>query len=111
MSCKKNKWWPHNWLCLGSLYWIFIGLFYVIFIFTLYNIVQMVQATLTNPAFKGPVFWQSLIYFIIQAGSLMIGFLAVAHILRALRKIVCAVAPCCCHENKKEEVVVTKSEK
>jgi len=110
MSCKKNKWWPHNWFCLKGLYWIFVVLFYIVLAFVLWNIGQMIYVAKTNPAFTGALFWETFVSFSIQAASFLLGLLTVSVILKALHKIVHAVAPCCC-QDKKEEVVVVKSEK
>ncbi len=104
MACK-NKWWPHNWFCLRGLYWIFVALFYLTLIYTLYIVYLMS----TSPMISGADYWQSLFGFLVNSFSVMLGFLTVAAILKALRKIKKAVAPCCC-EAKKEEVVVVSSE-
>ena len=109
MSCKnKCCWLPHNWLCLKGLYWIFVAFFYLAIVYTICVVYMMIA----SPMLTGAAFRESLISFVINAFSIMIGFLTVANILKALRKIVHAVAPCCCqHEEAKEEVVVTKQEK
>ena len=107
MSCKnKCCWWPHNWLCLKGLYWVFVAFFYLAIVYTLYVAYMMI----TNPMLTGVAFWESFLSFLINAVSLMIGFLTVAAVLKALRKIVHAVAPCCCQTEAKpeEKVVVTK---
>ena len=104
MACK-NKWWPHNWLCLRGLYWIFVALFYFTLAYTIYIVFKMS----TSPMLSGDAYWQSLISFLINSFSIMLIFLTVAAVLKALRKIKAAVAPCCC-EAKKEEVVVVSSE-
>ena len=101
MSCKM-KWWPHNWFCLRGLYWIFVALFYVTLLYTLYIVYLMS----TTPMLSGASYWQSLLGFLANALSLMLGFLTIAAILKGLRKIAKAVVPCCC-EAKKEEVVVS----
>lgn len=99
MSCKKKCcWWPHNWLCLKSLYWVFVGLFYLAILYTLYVVYLMIA----SPMLTGAEFWGSLFSFLINALSIMLGLLTVAAILKALRKIVHAVAPCCGHEDKQE---------
>ena len=90
---------PHNWLCLKGLYWVFITLFYLALAYTLY-IVYLMSA---SPMISGAAFWESMLSFLVNALSIMIGFLTVAKILKVLRKIDHAVAPCCCHEEKKEE--------
>lgn len=104
MACK-NKWWPHNWLCLKGLYWIFVALFYATLAFTLYAIYQI----LVSPMLTGYDMWSMLFNVLISNLSMMLGLLTVAAILKTLRKIKKAVAPCCC-EAKKEEVVVVSTE-
>ena len=104
MACK-NKWWPHNWFCLRGLYWIFVALFYFTLAYTIYIVILMS----TSPMLSGDAYWQSLISFLINSFSVMLGFLTVAAVLKALRKIKAAVAPCCC-EAKKEEVVAVSNE-
>jgi len=101
MGCCKKKccWLPHNWLCLKGLYWVFITLFYLAIAYTLYVVYLMVS----SPMLSGAAFWESLLSFVINALSIMLGFLTVAAILKALRKIVHAVAPCCCQEQAKEQ--------
>lgn len=109
MSCKnKCCWWPHNWLCLKGLYWVFVAFFYLAIVYTVYVAYMMIA----SPMLTGVAFWESFLSFLVNAISIMVGFLTVAAVLKALRKIVHAVAPCCCHqEEAKEEVVVTKQDK
>lgn len=108
MSCNKKHccWWPHNWFCLKSLYWIFVAFFYLSIVYTIYVVCVMAK----SPMLTGQVFWETLFSFLINACSIMLAFLTVAAVLKALRKIVHAVAPCCCHEEKKEEVTATTEE-
>ncbi len=106
MGCKKNKWWPHNWLCLKGLYWIFVALFYITLAYAIYIVCLMS----TTPMLTGAAYWENLFNFLINALSIMLGFLTVAGVLKALRKIVHAVAPCCCHSEGKEEVVVVSTQ-
>ncbi len=107
MGCKKCCWFPHNWLCLRGLYWIFIALFYITIGFTLYWVYMLS----TTPMLTGAAYWQNLVSLLINSGSMMLGFLTVAAVLKALRKVVHAVAPCCCHEEEKTEVVASKQDK
>ena len=114
MSCKnKCCWWPHNWLCLKGLYVVFLVLFYLTVAYTIYGVCFM----LFSPELTGQALWANLISFLINAFGVMIGFLTVAGILKALRKIVHAVAPCCCHteaaeeENKEETTTEVAQEK
>ena len=101
-KCKWCRWMPHNWLCLKGLYWVFITLFYLAVAYALYIAYLMIA----SPMLSGAAFWESFLSFIVNALSIMLGFLTVAKILKVLRKIDHAVAPCCCHgeEEKKEEV-------
>ena len=101
MSCKnKCCWWPHNWFCLKGLYWTFVGFFYLAIAYTLYGVYQIVS----SPMLSGSLFWGSLFSFLIMQFCIVVGLATLAAVLKALRKIVHAVAPCCCHEEKKEEV-------
>ena len=107
MSCKnKSCWWPHNWFCLKGLYWIFVGFFYLAIAYTIYIVYLMIA----SPMLSGAAFWENLFSFLINAFSIMLGFVTIAAVLKALRKIVHAVAPCCCQEEKKEEVPVQTQE-
>lgn len=111
MACNHKYccWLPHKWLCLRGLYWIFITLFYLTLAVTLY----WIYVLSTTPMLTGTAYWQNLLSMLLNSLSMMLGFLTVAAILKALRKIVHAVAPCCCHkdEEKKEEVVVVSQDK
>ena len=109
MACNHKwcRWFPHNWVCLRGLYWIFITLFYIVFVYTLYAI----YAISTEPMLKGAAFWGYLFSVLLNMLGIMLSLITVATVLKALRKIVHAVAPCCCHtEEKKEEVVVVSSQ-
>ena len=110
MACNHKHccWWPHNWICLRGLYWIFVVLFYLTLAVTLY----WVYALSTTPMLSGAAYWQNLLSLLLNSFSMMLGFLTIACILKALRKIDHAVAPCCCHqgEEAKEEVVASKQE-
>lgn len=106
MACK-NKWWPHNWLCLKGLYWIFVALFYLTIAYTVYAIYQIG----VSPMLAGADKTMMLLSVLINNLSIMLGFLTIAAILKALRKIKKAVAPCCCEAQKEEVVVVTSQDK
>ena len=106
MSCKnKCCWWPHNWLCLRGLYWTFVALFYFAIAYTIYIAYLMVR----SPMLIGQDFWIALVSMLFNALGVLLGLLTITVILKSLRKIVHAVAPCCCHEQAegKEEVAVT----
>ena len=109
MGCKLKHscWFPHNWLCLRGLYWVFITLFYLTLAVTLYWVYMLS----TTPMLTGGAYWQSLLSMLINSLSMMLGFLTIAVILKVLRKIDHAVAPCCCHGEEKAEVVATKQDK
>lgn len=104
-NCKWCRWMPHNWFCLKGLYWIFITLFYLALVYTFY----LVYAVSTAPL-AAEEFWAYLIGMVLNQLGMMLGLLTVAAVLKALRKIVHAVAPCCCHQETKEEVVVVSSQ-
>lgn len=103
MTCCKNKWWPHNWFCLRGLYWVFVVLFYVTLVYTVY----IVYALTATPMISGAEYWTNLFAVLVNTVSLMIGFMTVAVILKTLRKIKKAVAPCQC-ESQCEASVVDK---
>ncbi len=102
MACK-NKWWPHNWFCLKGLYWIFVALFYFTLIYTIYIVIWMSR----SPMISRDVLWQTIINFLFNSLSVMLIMLTVAAVLKALRKIKAAVAPCCCETAKQETVAVS----
>ena len=107
MSCKNKlcRWLPHNWLCLKGLSYVFVAFFYLAIVYTIYVSYMMIA----SPMLTGVAFWESFLSFLVNAVSIMIGFLTVAKILQALRKIAHAVAPCCCQaEAKKEETKENK---
>ena len=104
-KCKWYRWMPHNWFCLRGLYWIFVTLFYLMIAYTLY-LVYVISST---PMLSGAAYWSYLISMLITMFGIMLGFLTVAIILKALRKIVSVVAPCC-EENPSEEIVVVSSQ-
>ena len=107
MACK-NKWWPHNWLCLRGLYWVFVAIFYIILVTTIYQLAQSIYyicVTWNNPMVDTGAQWVNLLGFLLGAISYMLIPLTVAVILKTLRKIKGAVAPCCC-EAKQEKAAV-----
>ncbi len=107
MACKKNKWWPHNWLCLKGLYWVFVVLFYLTIAYMIYAIYTISA----SPMLAGADKIMMLTNIILGDLIAMLGFLTVAAILKALHKIVKSVAPCCCEQAKEEVVVVSSQDK
>lgn len=111
MSCKMNKWWPHNWFCLKGLYYIFIVLFYLTLAYTLYWGTNILIHVKDFP--NGYTFWFTFLQLLFTCCGTMLGLLTIAKILHAVRKIKKAVAPCCCdahNEETKEEVVAVVTE-
>ncbi|MBQ7908793.1 MAG: hypothetical protein IJ311_04795 [Elusimicrobiaceae bacterium] len=106
MACKC-KFLPHNWFCLKGLYWIFVSLFYLTIAYAIYIVVLMS----TTPMLTGAAYWESLFNFLINAFSIMLGFITVAKLIKAVAKIKKAVAPCCCEAHKEEVVVVSSQDK
>lgn len=96
--CKHAKWWPHNWLCLKGLYVFFTVMFYLTLVFT---VVQAYQV-FAHPMITGKEMWMLVVNNLINNLSVAIGLLTIAKILKALRLIKKAVAPCCCELGKKE---------
>ncbi len=109
MACNHKCccWFPHNWLCLKGLYWTFVTLFYLTIAYTIY----VVYAISTTPMLSGAAYWESLVSLLLNAFSIMLGFLTIAGILKALRKIVHAVAPCSCQKEEKEKAAASKKDK
>ena len=97
--CKSCKWWPHNWLCLKGLSVLFVVLFYV----TLAYAVFQAYAVLTYPMLTGSAKWLGAGFYFLTYVLYAFGFLTVAKILQALRKIKKAVAPCGCSMAQAEE--------
>lgn len=97
------KWFPHNWLCLKGLSIIFIVLFYVAFVGGIWQTVQIIR----HPAISGALMYKAIAFYLLNYWGAAVGFLTIAKVLQALRKIKQAVAPCCCQEHnedkKKEE--------
>ncbi len=90
--CKCAKWWPHNWLCLKGLSILFVVLFYLALV---YAVFQAYIIFAKSPLF-GRDMWTAAAFYAIQDLAAAVGFLTVAKVLGALRKIKKAVAPCCC---------------
>ena len=103
--CKYAKWFPHNWLCLRGLSYVFIGFFYIAIGFAGVAIYQAI-VVFTNP---GLYHEEALAVVTVNllgdlAGALT--SLTIAKVLGALRAIKNAVAPCTCaakEEPAKEE--------
>lgn len=97
--CKHAKWWPHNWLCLKGLYVFFIVMFYLTLIF----MVIQTWRVFTHPFITGKEMWLIVLNNLINNVAVAVALLTVAKMLKALRKIKKAVAPCCCEKGAKEE--------
>lgn len=97
--CKYAKWWPHNWLCLKGLSVIFLVLFYLSLAYAVFQ----AYAIFTHPQFVGAEMWVAVLFYVGGDLAAGIGFLTVAKILKALRKIKQAVAPCACSMPETEE--------
>ena len=96
--CKYAKWFPHNWLCLKGLSYVFLGIFYITFLMGLYQAIRVLAYPFPDPAMK----WGLLFNILILFWGIALSSLTTAKVLKAIRKIKEAVAPCCC-EAKKEE--------
>ena len=105
--CKHAKWWPHNWLCLKGLYVVFIVLFYIALVFAIY----MAQQILSYPMLTGKAMWVTLCATEAQILGFALLLLTIAKMLKALRKIKKAVAPCCCEKGAQEEKATKKEDK
>ena len=114
MSCCKQKCWmrflPHNWLCLKGLSVVFTVFFYILLILWLVMWGFIFFSAIPAMRLAGASFTDILlalfghIFAIVVPVVVMVVFLAFSKILKALHKIVHAVAPCGCHlEEKKEE--------
>ena len=101
--CRHARWWPHNWLNLQGLYIFFTVLFYLFAIFAIYMLCQIIPAY-NHPMVAPETLFALILLFI---GGFLATFLslAIAKMLKALRKIKKAVDPCCCEKDvvKKEE--------
>ena len=97
--CKYAKWFPHNWLCLKGLSYVFLGIFYIAALLGIYQVIQILLYPIPNTLLKLQVLLNvSVIFF----GTALLAW-AIAKALRALRQIKQAVAPCCCESEKKED--------
>ena len=110
--CKCAKWWPHNWLCLKHLYYVFIALFYLTLVSALYFFIcaMLVPAGVFENA--GQNKWFFILNTITPILLGMIMSLTLAKIIKVLRKIKHAVAPCACAaqpEVNTQEVVEKES--
>ncbi len=96
-KCHKcAKWFPHNWLCLRGLSYVFIALFYLTIAFGIFQVIAVLSQ------FGFAMAWRPLLQFVVSVLVIATLCLTVAKSLQALRAIKHAVAPCCC-EGKKEE--------
>ena len=95
--CKCSKWWPHNWLCLKGLSVLFLVLFYLALAYAVFQ----AYAIFTYPMVHGSEMWLSAFFYVASDLAAAVGFLTVAKILKALRKIKKAVAPCACSVEEK----------
>ena len=93
--CKYAKWFPHNWLCLRGLSYVFIALFYVALVYWICSVILVLKNF--GMTALVPVVQFTCYVFLAAAISL-----SIAKALAALHAIKHAVAPCCC-ESKKEE--------
>lgn len=108
--CNKKCWTrflPHNWLCLKGLSVVFLVAFYVCLVFAIY----MTYAIASNSVITGADMWMALIYYVGRALVTAIFCLTLVKILKVLRKIKQAVAPCCCHEDNAEQPKENKKAK
>ena len=96
--CKGAKWFPHNWLCLKGLSFLFLGLFYLAFCYAIYQAVII----FTHPTITGGEMWAMAAYYVLSDLAAAVGFLTIAKVLIVLRKIKKAVAPCACTADKEE---------
>lgn len=93
--CKCAKWFPHNWLCLRGLSYVFIALFYLTLVYGIYQVVAVLVQI-------GWMAWRPLAVFFLMDLCVALLCLTFAKMLGTLRKIKHAVAPCCCEGNKEE---------
>ena len=97
--CKGAKCWPHNWLCLKGLSVVFLVLFYLALVYAVFQ----AYAIFTHPQLSGSEMWLAAAFYVASDLAAAIGFLTVAKILKAIRKIKKAVAPCACSVVEAEE--------
>lgn len=90
--CKCAKWWPHNWLCLKGLSIVFLVLFYLTLCFT---VAQIATIFIQAPIIDRQI-WLMVVYYLCSDLLAAVAFLTVAKVLKVLRKIKEAVAPCNC---------------
>lgn len=81
--CKCAKWWPHNWLCLKGLSVIFLALFYLALVYAVFQ----AYAIFTHPQLAGSEMWLAAAFYVASDLAAAVGFLTVAKILKAVRKI------------------------
>jgi hypothetical protein len=110
--CKCGKWWPHNWLCLKSLYWVFIALFYLTLVSAVYFLISamLVPAGVFENAGQNKWFFILNTVTPILLGTIM--SLTIAKMIKVLRFMKQALTPCACeaeHEVTTEEVVEEES--
>lgn len=105
-KCKYAKFWPHNWFCLKGLYWIFVALFYISVIAAVYFTVQLCRIPSEMYAATGQSKLIAVMNYLIPTLLGALGFISMAKVFKALRKIKKAVAPCCRHEEAHPEVTV-----
>ncbi len=102
-KCCKGKCWckflPHNWLCLKGLSVLFLVCFYICLIFAVYMAIQITR----HPMITGSEMWVALSFYVGQSLAAAVGCLTVAKVLKVLRKIKQAVAPCGCETAANEE--------
>ena len=98
--CKCAKWFPHNWLCLKGLSVLFLVLFYLALVYAVFQ----AYAIFPHPQLSGSEMWLAAAFYVASDLAAAVGFLTVAKVLKVLRKIKNAVAPCCCaHEEPAAE--------
>ena len=90
---------PHNWLCLKGLSILFLVCFYICLAFAIFMAVQIGK----HPMITGAEKWMALAFYVGQSLAAAVGCLTMAKILKALGKIKQAVAPCCCHNEEKNQ--------
>ena len=110
--CKCGKWWPHNWLCLKSLYWVVIALFYLTLVSAVYFLISamLVPAGVFENAGQNKWFFILNTVTPILLGTIM--SLTIAKMIKVLRFMKQALTPCACeaeHEVTTEEVVEEES--
>ena len=112
-KCCKHKCWtrflPHNWLCLKGLSVTFLVLFYVLLILWLVNLGFVIFSGIPALRLAGASWNDVMAALWSQAPTmitpliLMLVFLSMSKILKALRKILHVVVPCHCHHEEKPE--------